>query len=277
MDNFLDGSPWGVKMMVYLVSLLLVFLGMLAVPLRWRQWLARTPGLTANCWTLYRVPITLVGGVIWVYYRSFEGFFLIGVGFLLDFWDGFIAKAQASLNDPRSPGVTQLGKVGDPAADKASVNPLFIMMALVMSLFNVVPCIVMSVVELVGTLVRWPFTELKRWPFTAIKARLRRSDATGVGKTKMMLQCATLLMTLPFAKGWIEASTHWMDWVIWGLVVLATASVASRLRLHKAVDESVDSFTRPFNQVNNVFSFILGNGQNAQGNGKVNGKAGPKA
>jgi len=118
----------------------------------------------------------------------------------------------------------------------------------------------MAVFEVIGTLIRPPFIKLRVWPFRKIRRRIRKSAATGVGKVKMVAQCATLLLTVPYVLGWWTTSSDWLDYVVWGIVILSAASVASRLRLHKDVDESVDSFTGVFNHVNGIVGIIGGNG-----------------
>lgn len=255
MDQFLDGSPLGVKMLVYYGSVFAGFLFLYAIPLSVLQWMAKTRWLNANCWTIYRVPLFWVGAPIWLICHSYEGFATLAASLLLDFFDGRVAKAQALLNDPKYPGITEKGKVLDPGADKACVPPLMTLLAFT-GLYSIIPCLVMDVFEVAGTLIRWPFIGLDVWPFKRIKDRIRCGDATGVGKVKMALQCATMALTVPYTKGWWDSSTQWMTWVIWGLVVLAAASPASRVRFHKVVDEHVDNFTRPFNRVNGFLAFL---------------------
>ena len=266
MDNLLSGSPWGVKMLVYGGTVLLLYFALYAIPLSWLQRFGKWPGCSANWVTLYRLPITWVGIAVYLTYKGYWGFTITVFGYLLDFMDGRIAKAQQLLKDPKFPGVTEKGKVLDPAIDKGCVVPHSILLALT-GLFSVVPCLVMAVIELTGTLIRPPFIKLKwRW-LRPIKRRIRRSDATGVGKVKMVVQCTTLIGTVPYTLGWWSSGTQWMTWVIWGIVILAAASVASRLRFHKLVDEGVDSFTLPFNRVHGFFSFLNGNGKNGFGAG----------
>jgi phosphatidylglycerophosphate synthase len=260
MDQLLSDSPWGVKAVVYGLTILVLFFAMYAIPFTWLQRFGKWPGCSANWISIWRVPITWAGIAIYLSYRNYWGFTLTVVGLLLDFMDGRVAAALKLLNDPRYPGVTDTGKVLDPACDKLCIVPFFILVAHE-GLFSVWACVVMAGFELFGTLIRPPFIKLRwRW-LRPLKRRIRRSDATGVGKTKMVAQCVTLLITVPYILGWWDRGPDWMSWVVWAIVAMTAASVASRLRLHKAVDEQVDSVTGAFNHVNGIFGFLKrGNG-----------------
>lgn len=260
MDQLLDGSPWELHAVVYGLTILVLFLALYAIPVRGLQWFGKKPLCSANWISIWRVPITWAGIAIYIVYRNYWGFSLTVFGLLLDFLDGRVATALKLLNDPRFPGITESGKILDPACDKLCIAPFFLILAHE-GLFSFRACIVMGVFELLGTFIRPPFIKLRwRW-LRPLKRRIRKSAATGVGKVKMVAQCATLLIVVPYVLGWWDTGSDWLSYVVWGIVVLAASSVASRLRFHKAVDEQVDSFTGAFNHVNGIFGFLK-NGNN---------------
>ena len=125
------------------------------------------------------------------------------------------------------PGVTDLGKVFDPFADKLKSLTLMLCMAQDGLLS---PWLVglLVIPEVVGTVIRRPFYYLQRF--------IQDSKATAVGKYKVMLQWVTIILCIPYQKHWIDLG-HWafgLDWVLnWFLgltILLAFASVVSRFK-----------------------------------------------
>lgn len=144
-------------------------------------------------------------------------------------------------------GGTDLGKVFDPFADK--VKSIYIMVCFVfLGLLN--PWIVgaMVIPEIVGTLMRRPFTFLKKW--------IHSGRATAVGKWKVILQWTALVLCIPYQEQWIH-ERHWaagLDWAPSAILALslvfAVGSVFSRfkwVRKSREIDKMINTLEETTN------------------------------
>jgi phosphatidylglycerophosphate synthase len=230
-------------------------------PLGWRP-------LSPNWVTAHSVLITLVG--LWVYQRGFPqwGFVTIVGASILDRLDGKVAFAIGETLAPPSqwtrtrgimnqwfapvanasgtfrteklgtaktwlgrwwlefnfPGGTDLGKIFDPFGDKLKSLTIVVYFSqrgflspwLVGALF---------IPEIVGTIIRRPFYCLEHMTQT--------SKATAVGKYKVLIQWIMVILCALYDQQWVEPN-HWakwnLNWLMGLVILLAVASVASRLK-----------------------------------------------
>jgi phosphatidylglycerophosphate synthase len=122
-------------------------------------------------------------------------------------------------------GGTKLGEIFDPIGDKSKSIPFSIYLGYA-GILNLWLVGILTILELVGTLIRPPFHLLERYTHT--------SKATSLGKIKFSLLTSTLILCVPTHQRWISLG-HWaygMDWIfVWlmgSVILMAALSILSR-------------------------------------------------
>jgi phosphatidylglycerophosphate synthase len=217
--------------------------------------------LGPNWITTYSIVVTLIGMAVYTAHPV-TGFVIVVGGSILDRLDGKMAMALGNpFTDPEPfgktlftaedfqhwwkefnhNGPTDLGMVFDPLGDKIKSFSILFYFA---SKGILCPWLVwiLLIPELIGTLIRPPFNLLKD--------RIGKTQATGIGKYKVMVQWMTAIFCVPYDQHWI-ARGHWahgmdssLNWLLGLIVILAIASVASRfkrVRAQKEVKDVLDS------------------------------------
>jgi|GEM_PF-5590492 len=270
-DYYLHGLPWHLKAFVY-ISACLSQTVMFAIPHKWLRWfvIKTWPWFKADAVTGYRVPITLAGYIVYVSDCShFWGVWIMVLGLLLDRMDGFIAEVMDLLQSVVYIGYSLYGKILDPMADKWCLVPI-LWYEVHSGYLPWLQVAIMTGFELIGTVVRPPFINRKwrnrkyRWVVVVLRRRLRSPKASVFGKVKMALQCATVLMIVPYRLEWLVGDRIWLHKLMWYVVVFAALSVVFRFKYHKYVD----GVMAPMDE---FFAHLPGNGKKNPGKGKGNG------
>lgn len=233
-----DSLPGEITMALYLAIGLAVVLPFLVIPRKILARVGKLPLLSPNWLSMWRFPITWIGYGLYFKVSPLAGFCVVVFSFILDRLDGKVASALDELNDPRYPGKTETGKWLDPLIDKLTVPPLFVIFWY-LGILNGWLVGFMLASEIAGTVIRPPFNMFRNYT--------RTSAASGIGKIKIVLQYACLLLCLPLHMRWMDYSRWWPNVVLALCGIAGVLSVASRLKLGKQAEKAVDNVTANFN------------------------------
>jgi phosphatidylglycerophosphate synthase len=233
-----DSLPGEITMALYLAIGLVVVLPFLVIPRKVLARMGTLPLLSPNWLSIWRLPITWIGYGLYFKVSPLAGFCVVVFSFIMDRLDGKVAAALDELNDPRYPGKTETGKWLDPLIDKLTVPPLFVIFWYLDILNGPLTCFMLAG-EIAGTLIRPPFNLFRN--------HTRTSAASGIGKIKIVLQYACLLLCLPLHMRWMAYSAWWPNVVLGLCGIAGVLSVASRLKLGKHAEKAVDNVTANFN------------------------------
>lgn len=257
METWVNGLSVGGKITTYLATGLAIGLPVSFFPKGPLRRIGQLPLLSPNWVSFWRLPITWIGFALYFGSHPFLGYCLVVFGYSLDRVDGRIASVTADL---RSPEEKERGRWFDPLVDKLTTPPFILLFSWRGLLDSKVAWAIVAF-EAVGTMIRPPFTlgdappvsqdTDKAWKRGVLRAQgfltryVRTSAASGVGKTKIMLQFAVLLFCLPMDQRWIE---HGMSATCAAALaaLFGGLSVGSRLRITPRVERSIDRLTRVF-------------------------------
>jgi len=244
-----ENLPGEVRMALFLLSGVVISLAMLAIPKKGLRTIGKTPGLSPNWVTFWRLPILWLGVALYLTI-PFAGFCVCAFALMLDRMDGKIAAALDELKDPRFPGKTTLGGWLDPFIDKLTFPP-FLCIFWGKGLLVTGLMIPVLVLEIGSTLIRPPIMpdeDGKPYLFSTesriaifLKNKIKKTNSSGPGKIKVMSQWLCLLAVLPLDQGWMDYSILIPN-VLLGISVLSGIfSILTRFRVHRSVDDVVDS------------------------------------
>lgn len=196
-----------------------------------------------NMLSIGHVPLIWAGFAVYKTVSPFWGFMTVIFGAILDRMDGKVAAALGVRCPPETPfqqlnfpGFTPVGEWLDPAADKAAVIPLLVLLTWWKVLYWP-PVVILLAAEGLGTLIRLP--SFKTWT--------RKSSATALGKIKATLQWVVLIVYLPYDQGWVGAEHVYFINILMGVTTLfAVLSILSRLKISREVGEAVDGLSDRF-------------------------------
>jgi len=238
MEGFvLDNLPGEIKMALYMASGLAVGMPLLAIPKKLLARMGKLPYLSPNWLSIWRLPLTWIGYGLYFTVSPFAGFCIVVFSFILDRLDGRVAVALDELKDPNYPGKTKTGEWLDPLIDKLTVPPVLVIFWYQGILIWWLTAIMVGS-EIAGTLLRPPFNLFRN--------HVRSASASGIGKIKIVLQYACILMCLPLDQHWMDFPTDLPNIVLALCGGLGILSIASRLRLNKKLDATVDEVTTNF-------------------------------
>lgn len=235
---------WELAAAIYLGIGLLETLSLILIPKKWlAQASQRSPLMTANAQTVWRVPVVWTGWILmFCTDQQFLGFILAVMGLAMDRVDGKTAKAMLELQDPKVPHNEDIGKVIDPLADKLTFLPPFFVFAIqgIVPWWLVVPLVTL---EILSTLMRRPFNLLITYQKTE---KEKKDQATGVGKLKVLFQFITLLACGPLTLGWTTYSL-WIPGVLTVITLMfGMLSILSRMSLRGKTKEVNNQLTDAF-------------------------------
>ncbi len=214
----------------------------------WKK-LAHVRGLSPNWMTLWGVPITWAGFILYFWFDSYSGLLTIVFGLVLDRIDGKMAKLNPSYvriglppitlrdhwrwfrRELDQPGGTETGKWLDPLADKFKIPPFILLMAF-MGYFSVSMAIGIILIAIVSTIMRPPFQLIP-------DRYLRGNAATGFGKLKVTAEFSSMILVLPLHQGWIQFPLWYLDVTLGATLILGILSTISRLRFKNEVANGV--------------------------------------
>lgn len=239
-----DDLPGQFKMILFLLSGLAIALPLLAIPKKVLARIGKIPYLSPNWLSFWRLPLTLIGFGIYFLVDAFIGYCIIVFAFTLDRLDGKVAVALDELGDPRYPGKTAKGEWLDPLIDKLTVPTPFIVFSMKgMLVWWLVGIMIVS--EIAGTVIREPLLSWKL--LSGLRKYVRKQGASGIGKTKIVMQFSCLLICLPLDQGWMDVPLGLTNVTLALSCVLGILSVVSRLQLNSKLNAAVDDVTNEFN------------------------------
>lgn len=237
MDALLNSDlPWQLKAIICLGPALVLSIIILAVPKRVLARISRVRCCSPNWVTIWRLVLFWFGAAIHFSMSPFWGFQLIVAACVMDRVDGKMAKAMAEAGIARSIRDAQIGEWIDPLIDKLTILPL-------LCIFGARGCLHLAIAVLIA-LADIPGT-LMREPFGIGASYVRAARSSAIGKVKVMFQVATLFACMPVELDWIRSRAVPNTIGIIALV-LGVASLLSRLRLHRDVEEIVEEANAAF-------------------------------
>ncbi len=240
--NF-EAWPGEFKTIAYILSGLAIGLPLLAIPKKVLGRIGKLPYLSPNWISFWRLPLCWIGFGLYFSSHPFPGFCLVVFSLVLDRLDGKVAVALDELNDPLHPGKTEMGKWFDPLIDKLTVPVPFVIFSYKgLLIWWIVAIIIAS--EVIGTLIRKPIIDWKA--FSWLTSYVRKQEASGIGKTKILMQFSCLLICLPLERGWLTFSTNIANVALGLTSAVGILSVLSRLQLHKKLNAAVDEVSDGF-------------------------------
>lgn len=256
--EFYETLPGQFKIIFYVLSGMAISLPLLMLPHKWMVRIGRTPYLSANWISILRVPFTWVGYLLYFLGYAYEGFCIVCEGFMLDRFDGKVATAgdEENKKDPNFPaptgkfkedlnypGRTPTGKAIDPIGDKLTILiPMIVFAA--KGYLNTTPVIVMVCLEVIGSLIRWPFLQLKA--FDHLRPYIRGESASWVGKIKVVAQYVALFFGMTLHQKWLEIDAQIILTTLITIDILAAVSIISRLKTNTKFDEVNDEANTAF-------------------------------
>lgn len=250
------------EMMHFVGSGLFVAIFMLWIVPRfaWKR-IAHLPYCSPNWITLWSVPITWIGFVMYFWGNSYHGFLIVVIGLVLDRIDGKMAQLNEPFvrmgmhavtfqdhwrhfkNELNHPGSTETGKWLDPLTDKLKTPPMILVMAY-MGYLSIPLAIGIVLVAVFSTLMRPPFQLIPdRW--------IAGKAATGFGKYKIIAEFMPMILVVPLHQGWEIQFPLWTLDALLGLaLLLGILSVLSRFQYHnRTIKGVVDQVNQPFKHV----------------------------
>jgi phosphatidylglycerophosphate synthase len=214
---------------------------LLLLPPRLLRAAARIKGLSPNWVTVYGVPLTWLGILIYFHNHEFLGFLLVTFALTLDRIDGKMATLGETFVPPQPlpqdpvekrrllwrefnhPGSTEIGKWLDPLSDKLKL-PIPIVYLGIVGHFFLPLTIAVLLVDFISTIMRPPFQLIP-------ERMLRGTSATAFGKLKVTFQFTALIFVLLLDQAWLVVPEWTANLALSLALLFAILSVLSRFTL----------------------------------------------
>lgn len=247
------------EFLIYIVSGLAIVFVLLSLPARFLKAVSHIKGLSPNWVTVYGVPLTWVG--ILLYFNGIQllGALIVTFALTLDRIDGKMATLGETFIPPEKPpidatekrklfwrefnhpGTTEIGKWLDPLSDKFKL-PIPILYLGWIGYFSLPLTVAVLAVEFVSTIMRPPCQLIP-------EKYLRGTSATAFGKLKVTFQFLALIFVLLLDQAWLVVPAWTANLSLALGLLFAILSVLSRFDLPVkggALGKYTDRFSKYF-------------------------------
>lgn len=258
MLEFYQSLPGQFKIIFYVVTGMVIGLPLLAIPQKTLIKIGKTPYLSPNWLTLWRMPISWLGYMLYFLGYYYLGFSITVFAFILDRFDGKVAAAN-DLGNKKDPnhqaptgkfwedlnysGSTPTGKWLDPFGDKISV-PIPMIIFSITGFLQWYLVVAMLAFEVVGTLIRKPFLPLK--PFNRLTPYIRAEGASWAGKIKVVAQYVAIFLGMTIHQKWVEVDSRITFSTLAIVNLMAVISIATRLKTNTQFDKANEEASSAF-------------------------------